>query len=104
MNHALLVFKMDYADEFDVEGLRLLETDKLYDILNKLDKYKDKEYEWYFGTNEFLLDTVDRYLDNITVYFISNDEKDFLSHIIGEYGFGHSPDLVDMLECFEQPL
>jgi hypothetical protein len=50
----LITFKGNYADEFDVEGFALIDSDAWNDYLENLkSSYKDaKSIFWYFGSNQ----------------------------------------------------
>lgn len=53
----LIVWNQDWADEFDLFGFDIVDEIWYKTILNAIDDYlkdhEDKEFEFYFGTNEF---------------------------------------------------
>ena len=59
----LVSFESNYADEFDVFGLKVFENDQAWrEYLNEWkEEFKTQiseentEIEWYFGTNEFII-------------------------------------------------
>ena len=94
--------KMNWSDEFDIFGIRLYKLEDFTLIFNELSKHdRNKEIEWYFGSNQCLDYTLGKYLDTITTQLISEKEAKFLIKIfpgIYTYGIGQCADLGDLLE------
>lgn len=54
--HKLIIWEIDWADEFDTFGFDIVESEKFFElesILKKFVKLGDDPEEYYFGTNEF---------------------------------------------------
>jgi len=93
MGYKLLKFRKNYADEFDVHGIKVM-SDKEYDeFVTGIKKYFDNHEvsEMYFGSNEYLdftsLEDVERCL---TVVDIS-DVHSAIRNILGD-SFGWFPE------------
>lgn len=52
--YVLLTYDDNYADEFNIHGLRVITKEQYEKSLKELDLYFEKyeSYYWYFGTNE----------------------------------------------------
>ena len=84
-----VVFSENYADEFDLWSAALMtqsEFDCYTDLLEKVNhimRITDEPFEFYFGTNEFLLFDYFRDLDRaITVTAISDDVAEIMKRVM----------------------
>ena len=92
MGYVLIKTQADYADEFDVYGLEVIESDKCAlmskAILDKLKKGNSSEL--YFGTNEELaFKSQDDFLDFFDFEPITEEVKNILEKYgLNDYGNG----------------
>lgn len=94
MEHYLVKFYSDYADEFEVYGFAILNRDdyiEWFTLVNYL-KESDKNYcdfDYNFGTNEFItFDNWKEYSDSFTTSIITEEEYKFLIRVFNShYGF-----------------
>lgn len=84
-----VTFSDNYADEFDLWSAALMtqsEFDCYMDLLEKVDhimRVTDEPFEFYFGTNEFLLFDYFRDLDRaITVTAVSDDTAEIMKRVM----------------------
>ena len=84
----LISWADNYADEFDFEGYSIL-TESEWKKLKKSIKKKNKSFELYIGTNEWVeYDNGQELLDCLSVSKITKKEKKFLENNLGsEFGF-----------------
>ena len=54
MRHILVKYSNYWADEFPVEGFAIMDEKEYLQWEEDFRKAKEKDYEWYFGTNEFI--------------------------------------------------
>ena len=98
--YVLLVFDMNWHDEFDLYGLRIL-TKEYWEKLEKaVNSVKDYMPGWYFGTNEgFDEETFEDILDNIKVIPLNEVDRDVLKKlkINKKWGAGQFPRFEDLL-------
>ena len=98
----LVRYSVDYADEFDVEGMKIFTEAEYNSFLDNQSYAKDLEEkgerevgEWgmielYFGTNEFLsFDSVDEVIKALEVQEITEQEFNTLKSL-GLDSFGES--------------
>ena len=89
MGFHLVKFEADYADEFNVTGVRLFED---WDEWQKEMKAIEYPYKWNFGSNEGIeFDSWVDFISHFEVYTISREEADFLSRT-GLDNHGHFPE------------
>lgn len=92
----LVKYNFDYADEFDVYGIVLFDTQEEFDrSLNEtreeIESVTSKGGQWkrYFGTNEaILINSFDEYMEGLTIQEITEEEAEVVRRLIGE-GFGN---------------
>ena len=84
-----VTFSENYADEFDLWSAALMtrsEFDYYMSLLEKVDyimRVTDEPFEFYFGTNQFLLFDYFRDLDRaITVTAISDDTAEIMKRVM----------------------
>lgn len=92
----LLNQKIDWADEFDIEGFEIMDEDQWVEYQEAL---TEAEYpiEQYFGTNEFVeFESFEDLMRSISVKFISENEKEILTRLLdvkyGSYGVTAIPE------------
>lgn len=77
MNYYLIIFKDNWADEFDVEGFYIVNEEEKDTMMSCLDNAVGREI--YFGTNEFFeYQTKREVAETITVTPLSNDSAQLL--------------------------
>lgn len=100
----LLIFKSNYADEFDIEEMMLIEKSQsqTHDMVKDIVKYCDKEphYEFYFGTNEFIPAESIQLGDFQIIDLDPRPEAaSFMKHLLnnrrGKFGIGILEHLID---------
>jgi len=94
MSWILVKYSNNYADEFDIEGFALFESEDLWN-----DHLKDaknvfegkKVVEQYFGTNESVMyDSFDEYVSNFEVFPITCEEAEFICKTLAPFKtYGH---------------
>lgn len=98
---ALIQFSRDWADEFNVDGFKVVDT------MAEAAEYKQhfaKPRTYYFGTNEGWEDEI---LDeSITITEITDDEAELLKKLFGNsHGgptqYGHIPIDFDEDDCWD---
>ncbi len=99
MQHKLVKFEDNYADEFDVEGFKTFTPEEFESWERKLKLVFDHEnhVEIYFGTNEYCgYCSLLEYQSCLTISSIFATDVDFIrAHITtSEYGYGHFLDPV----------
>ena len=90
MNYVLVKFKKDYADEFDVSGLKVVLKE---DWEKEVERFRNCKYpfEKYFGTNEALeFDSFKELMSAFRVYDL--DKEDYC--ILKKYFFQYN-DIID---------
>ena len=91
MSSVLLKFEVDYADEFDVYGLSVLDKNEWEEKKEFIREQQDYPYEFGFGTNEgILFETPDDFMNAIKVIEITDEEAE----VFNKYklkNFGHFP-------------
>jgi hypothetical protein len=96
MKQYLIKFSGDYADEFDVQGFRVLREDQYAEFVERV---KNAQYpqEVYFGTNEYIeFYSASSYLSGLEVEEISDNEAEVLLGLFGdEYGTFLEPEDED---------
>lgn len=70
----LIKFSADYADEFNIYGFSIVSEEVWNDYVRHLHNYLNdqEEYEWFFGTNEF-------------IYFDSSSVRTLAENILNHY-------------------
>ncbi len=88
MSKVLIKWSFDWADEIQVEGYRIYNTEEeWYKVLLDAGKYHEKNpnTELYYGSNEFIM--IERFDDmTYTEELISNEEADAIIKHIGSHG------------------
>lgn len=99
----LIKFEDNYADEFDVYGLRVFKTYEEWQkiFVDFIERNKDNDYiDWYFGSNEFIVIENAKHwiVEQFEVLYISETEYMFLIDHFDKfgYGWGHFPWLEEM--------
>lgn len=54
MRHILVKYCSNWADEFDIQGFAIMNEEEYIQWIEDFRKASDTEYQWYFGTNEFI--------------------------------------------------
>jgi|JI10StandDraft_1071094.scaffolds.fasta_scaffold66129_7 hypothetical protein len=90
MSKIFVEFDNNYADEFDVNGFRIMDRKNWEKHLEKAKKTFEEEetQEVYFGTNEqIIFEGFDDYERSFTVKDITDEEAKVLSKFLGnQYG------------------
>tara|TARA_R100001594_G_scaffold1048_2_gene4357 strand:+ start:10937 stop:11230 length:294 start_codon:yes stop_codon:yes gene_type:complete len=88
----LLVFSSNWADEFDCEQLRIVDTrEQAEEIVEKLNNMDDTD-EIYFGTNEGFYG--EELFDSVSIKEITDEQAEFLKDTLnissyrGTFGTG----------------
>jgi len=95
----LIQFERDWADEFDIVGIKLME-DEEYELWSAaVTSLADVPCHWYFGTNEGFDDDTYRTLfqGHLDVKDISKQEGALLMKLmphISKYGVGQWPENI----------
>lgn len=79
-------FNSNYADEFDVEGIRIFDDWKEYQETMK----KDVSYphEFYFGTNEQLeFESYEDLMQSMQATRITQDQALVIANFVGDIGY-----------------
>lgn len=103
----LVIFKDNYADEFDVESFAITDSDempKLFGLVNLyFEFFPKKELELYFGTNEALIfEDYESFHRCFTIHNISEQETNVFYKFFPTYlpnqpiEFGTSPGIFDL--------
>ena len=83
--YALIILKTNYADEFDLESFCILPLDYWVVVKNTLLQLdQDKEYEFYFGTNEYVELSIKDLFENIEEFELSEFEESPIYDYLGE--------------------
>jgi len=91
MSYKLVKFQKDYADEFDVFGMRLMSNEEYKEYLLSA---KNVSYpkEMYFGTNEFVdFFNFEDLKNSLTVEHLSDEAAQVIQDKIGD-DFGWFPE------------
>ena len=56
MRHILVKYYSNWSDEFDIQGFAIMNEEEYIQWVENFRKAKEKDYEWYFGTNEYISD------------------------------------------------
>ena len=54
MRHILVKYCSNWADEFDIQGFAIMNEEEYIQWVEDFRRAKEKDYEWYFGTNEYI--------------------------------------------------
>lgn len=54
MRHILVKYCSNWADEFDIQGFAIMNEEEYIQWIEDFRKAKETDYEWYFGTNEYI--------------------------------------------------
>ncbi len=97
----LLVFKRNWADEFDVQGAKLMSDDRYALWLKAIDSVARETLGWHFGSNEgFLDETVHELMQSVTTTNINDEEAAILikcfPRINNEFGWGNFPCFMEI--------
>jgi len=94
MSYKLVKFEKDYADEFDVFGMRLMSNKELVEYLLTAEKATYPK-EMYFGTNEYIdFHNFEALTDSLTVEHLSDEAAQVIQDKIGD-DFGWFPEFED---------
>lgn len=87
-NKKLIIFKSDWADEFDCEQFQIMTDEEYREWKARLDEIiEDGDHELYFGTNEFF--DANDIKDSFRIKDISNDEARTIEKLLGKnFGTG----------------
>jgi hypothetical protein len=82
----LVELSMDWADEFTVNGFRVMTESQWEDHKRLVRKKKeDSHIEVYFGTNEALeWEGAEEYIDSFSITEITDEEADVLKRFFGQ--------------------
>lgn len=104
MDYYLLKTSEWYADEFRTRGFLVLneeEHKQFQELEEKIKPYKDEEMDIYFGTNEYICNTIEEHLKAINVYKITETEaKTIVNNIAKDYGLFTPLDIIENLEDY----
>jgi hypothetical protein len=107
MEYVIIVYKGNWADEFDVESFVIMTVDSWEYVENKLKlraaSEKDFEEEVCFGTNEWITVTAKEFLEDITVEPISETDSLVIESYLGEeFGTVSVLSIIDnLIESFD---
>ena len=54
MRHILVKYCSNWADEFDIQGFAIMNEEEYLQWIEDFRKAKEFNYDWYFGSNEFI--------------------------------------------------
>ena len=54
MRHILVKYCSNWSDEFDIQGFAIMNGEEYIQWVEDFRKAKEIDYEWYFGTNEYI--------------------------------------------------
>ena len=54
MRHILVKYNSNWSDEFDIQGFAIMNEEEYIQWVDDFRKAKERDYEWYFGTNEYI--------------------------------------------------
>lgn len=99
VNKYLAKFSMDYCDEYDVQGFSIW-SEEDYEKYKEFYKssHLNKEVEIYFGTNEYLEDTIKGFLNNIYVKENCSNISAIEIEFGNEYGLLTPSEVLSILE------
>lgn len=84
--YKIVKFAANYADEFDIDGIRIFE-EKDWDeyVENMHIEWPD---EWYFGTNEFIeFQSFEDFMSKFTINTVSGKRAQYFNEMVGSIGF-----------------
>ncbi len=100
----LLKFSDNYADEFYISGVMLVEDDVWNEFVNCLNDSMFKGKEFYFGTNEYLeFQNVKDYMRSFNVTSLTDDESKLCKKLF-PYMWGFIPFPSDIPEHLSEKL
>lgn len=77
-NFVLVRFEANWADEFDVEGFAVMDSDEFLAWIKRV----PDQYEFGFGTNQSIeFDSVDDFKRCVTVHAIPREQAQFLFEV-----------------------
>ena len=95
----LLIYRPNYADEFELESFSIVPKDywtqiqKLFNLLNP-----NEEYEISFGTNEYIITTIKDFYSDLVIQDIFPTESDKIEELIGdEFGVLTPSSVIDYI-------
>lgn len=79
----LLKYEDDWADEFEISAWQIIDANKWNSLKDKfLEKFKDNEFSFYFGTNEEIFYSHGReFIDKIDIRVLTSDEVKMIKNI-----------------------
>jgi hypothetical protein len=84
-------FKTDYADEFDVEGVRIFTNKQWKEWQEGMKADLEFPYEWYFGSNEVIeFNSWVDFISKFEVDDINLAQAEVIQYYVGE--LGHFPE------------
>ena len=54
MRNILVKYCSNWSDEFDIQGFAIMNAEEYAQWVADYQKAMDTDYEWYFGTNEYI--------------------------------------------------
>jgi len=105
--YVLVRFNSNWADEFDVEGIKLFTKDAWSNLLRLVEQYVNFPLEYYFGTNEsFEWENFNEYRSCFSEQDITDIQANYLKEmLLTEAGyFPHPIDLFNGLPEEEEAL
>lgn len=95
MRHILVKYCSNWADEFDIHGFAIMNDEEYLQWIEDFRKAKEFNYDWYFGTNEFInyWDEEDWSVINLNkeetlgIVFALDLEKQYYDEEYPTYGF-----------------
>ena len=90
MNKYLVIETANWADEFDIQGFKIIEADSIKEVEDKLTNTLSFPCELGFGTNEDqYYNTKEELLNDIEINLISEEEFKVLDKLFEiKYSFG----------------
>lgn len=90
MTHYVAKFCADYADEFNVYGIRLFTEESFDRFMDQVQQMSFDGREFYFGTNEFVeFSSSEEYLNAIDLEKVTEEEYELFKRVFGGSTFGH---------------
>jgi hypothetical protein len=85
MKKYLVIENSNYADEFDLQGYKIIEAESEQDLKNKILKDKEFPCEFHFGTNEATkFETEEELFEALTIKELTDIEAITLIDILGK--------------------
>lgn len=102
MSKVLVIFSKDWADEFNVDGFRVYDSDKLESLKQRINANSSANFEYYFGTNEGWDEEVGEFFKHSYEFKeISNLEAEVIKKCFGN-SFGVFPSLDSLANAKDE--